>query len=95
MEIELIEQAYAAKKRIERNKNTYKKLTDKLIKSEAYSPMEKERQFGQDFCNLTIGGSNDFYLDLSYSGCNSAIIGAIVMILKDKIKEDEQFIASL
>lgn len=95
MEIELIEEAYNAKIRIERNERIYQSLVRKVTKGEEYSPIEQPYQFGQDFGNLTIGDGRDFILDLRNSGCNNAIVQAIIRILDDKIHEDKEFIANL
>jgi hypothetical protein len=95
MKIELIEEAYAAKNRIEKNTKIYNTLAEAVFQSCAFSPMERQHQFGQDFCNLVIGDGADFRLDLSRTGCNSAIIEAILGVLKDKIEDDAQFIADL
>ena len=95
MNIELIEEAYAAKQRIEKNTKIYNTLAEAVFQSGVYSPMERNHQFGQDFCNLVIGDGINFRLDLSHSGCNSAIIEAILDALKTKDEDDTQFIANL
>jgi len=95
MEYELVEEAFAAKKRIEKNSILHSLLLERVNESEKFSPIERKYQFGQDFGSLTISDGHDFHLDLGQTGCNKTIIHAIIVAIQWKIDEDKAFIKSL
>jgi hypothetical protein len=95
MEYELVEEAFAAKKRIEKNSILHSLLLERVNESEKFSPIERKYQFGQDFGSLTISDGHDFHLDLGQTGCNKAIIDAILDILEKKVVEDKEFIENI
>ena len=85
MEYELVEEAFAAKKRIEKNSILHSLLLERVNEGEKFSPIERKYQFGQDFGSLTISDGHDFHLDLGQTGCNKAIIDAILDIQEKKV----------
>jgi hypothetical protein len=95
MEYELVEEAFAAKKRIEKNSILHSLLLERVNEGEKFSPIERKYQFGQDFGSLTISDGHDFHLDLGQTGCNKAIIDAILDILEKKVAEDQEFIENI
>jgi hypothetical protein len=95
MEYELVEEAFAAKKRIEKNSILHSLLLERVNEGEKFSPIERKYQFGQDFGSLTISDGHDFHLDLGQTGCNKAIIDAILDILEKKVVEDKEFIENI
>ena len=95
MEYELIQVAYDTKQRIERNSKLHSLLLERVNQGEQFPPTEKNHQFGQDFGYLSIGDGFNFQIGFASTGCNKAIIDAILDILEKKVVEDKEFIENI